>query len=99
MTHVLVFIVTQTIARFFEKKWEINLFVIKSHPNWSHTKMVMDFGSPYIMDALSLLVVLVVVFISHWTYRFIERPGQRFFHKLSNKSVPILKLNSSEIRE
>ena len=60
-------------------------------PGGDQTEMLV-FGGPWAMDALTLVYLAVVVVISGFTYRLIEKPGQRFF----NNSLLVLRGEAKE---
>lgn len=47
---------------------------------------MISFGSPWLGDLYTVLVISLVVVVSGWTYRFAEQPGRRFFNRLASRS-------------
>ena len=44
---------------------------------------VITLGGTWTVDAITLALVAVVIFSSHFTYKYIEDPARRFFNRLS----------------
>ncbi len=51
----------------------------------AYNSSLLFYHSKFLMDALLLVYVLVVIFVSYLTYCFIESPGRRFFNKLASR--------------
>jgi hypothetical protein len=74
MIHILVFSVMGLFIRLAERGLDVTLHSA-SHLD-TGLQFLLDFGSPWIMDALTIVQVLVVVWLAGFSYRHIEQAGQ-----------------------
>ena len=74
MIHAFVMAVLGLIIRIFERL--SGMSVNSPSRTGVNTQMLLDFGSPWIMDIAALMLVAVVVWLAGFTYRYIEMPGQ-----------------------
>jgi len=74
LIHIPIFAVSALLMGVGEKKLGLALH----HTDPVHPDHIMvNFGSPALMDALTLAHVAVVVLVAQYTYRLIERPAQK----------------------
>lgn len=83
MIHIFVMSVLGLFIRLFERLIGVSLY----SPNWTGIgiPMLLDLGSPWIMDIATLMLVAVVVWLAGFTYRYIEMPGQAWTRVLISR--------------
>jgi peptidoglycan/LPS O-acetylase OafA/YrhL len=86
MIHYLLIVAILNCLRVVEKLIHIHLIQPQRMYGTDSMGYFIHFGPGWLMVCLAVLILALVVFVSRWTYRLIEQPGQRFFAKLAVKS-------------
>ncbi len=87
LTHAFLFELALDLGKLLERRLGAHwLAMIPLHGTGTPTE-VFIFHSAYAADLLALGFLAVVVGVAALTYRFIERPGQRFFNRLAQRHI------------
>jgi hypothetical protein len=76
MTHIFVLALLGTATRIAQRILGTPL-ISSSHSAVSDNDSLIDFGNPLLMDAVTILIVFLVIFVARFAHRHIEMPGQR----------------------
>lgn len=74
MIHALILNVVGLMVRMLERILGQDLY--SANQMQEGTPMLIDFGAPWMMDIATLLLAIVVIWLSGFTYRYVEMPGQ-----------------------
>ena len=78
MLHALIILIIGRSFNVFESKLDLNLVTKHATDNNSITELIY-FSSPYLMDLLTVLYLVVLVTVASFTHKYIEIKGSRLF--------------------
>jgi peptidoglycan/LPS O-acetylase OafA/YrhL len=84
LVHFPILAVLNGACRVADRKLHLNLYVPTASAE-SADGLLLNFGSPWITDAVEVLYVLLVIAVASGTYRWIEAPGRRYFNALATR--------------
>jgi peptidoglycan/LPS O-acetylase OafA/YrhL len=84
LVHFPILAVLNGVCRVADRKLHLNLYVPTTSAE-SADGLLLNFGSPWITDAVEVLYVLLVIAVASGTYRWIEAPGRQYFNGLATR--------------
>jgi peptidoglycan/LPS O-acetylase OafA/YrhL len=84
LVHFPILAVLNGVCRVADRKLHLNLYVPTASAE-SADGLLLNFGSPWITDAVEVLYVLLVIAVASGTYRWIEAPGRQYFNGLATR--------------